>query len=178
MPTASPLAGAGLSPDPISDLRQLTEYPFMVNALEAGTIVAVTAGAVESEPHQVDTANPRVRFEMPPLRQVADLAFGRTRRHAEHRSAAVRQRQLAEQYLQQRRLARPVRPEDRCELPLCDRDADLAPHDMPADPSLRPMQAHGLLLSGCAQPLVAVPGTGASGSRERMEGGAHLPVAR
>ena len=46
MPAASALAGAGLSPDPISDLQQLTEYPFMVNALEAGTIVAVTAGAV------------------------------------------------------------------------------------------------------------------------------------
>jgi zinc/manganese transport system permease protein len=30
--------------DPISDLRQLTEFPFMVNALAAGTIVAVLAG--------------------------------------------------------------------------------------------------------------------------------------
>jgi zinc/manganese transport system permease protein len=44
-----PLAGlqlplAALSIDPISDLRQLTAYPFMVNALEAGTIVAVMAG--------------------------------------------------------------------------------------------------------------------------------------
>jgi zinc/manganese transport system permease protein len=46
MPVASPLAGAGLSPDPVSDMQQLTEYPFMVNALEAGTIVAVMAGAV------------------------------------------------------------------------------------------------------------------------------------
>ena len=46
MPTASALAGAGLSPDPITDLQQLTEYPFMVNALEAGAIVAVTAGAI------------------------------------------------------------------------------------------------------------------------------------
>ena len=46
MPTASALAGAGLSPDPLSDFQQLTEYPFMVNALEAGTIVAVMAGAV------------------------------------------------------------------------------------------------------------------------------------
>jgi zinc/manganese transport system permease protein len=46
MPTASALALAGISPDPSSDLRQLTEYPFMVNALEAGAIVAVMAGAV------------------------------------------------------------------------------------------------------------------------------------
>jgi zinc/manganese transport system permease protein len=41
LPTAS-----GLSLDPMSDLRQLTEFPFMVNALEAGTIVAVMAGVI------------------------------------------------------------------------------------------------------------------------------------
>jgi zinc/manganese transport system permease protein len=35
-----------LSPNPIDDLRQLFTYPFMVNALEAGTIVAVLAGIV------------------------------------------------------------------------------------------------------------------------------------
>jgi zinc/manganese transport system permease protein len=35
-----------LSPDPISDLRQLTAYPFMVNALEAGALVAVTSGVI------------------------------------------------------------------------------------------------------------------------------------
>jgi zinc/manganese transport system permease protein len=35
-----------LSPDPIDDLRQLFTYPFMVNALAAGTIVAVLAGVV------------------------------------------------------------------------------------------------------------------------------------
>jgi zinc/manganese transport system permease protein len=34
----------GLSWNPISDLRQLFSFPFMVNALEAGTIVAVMAG--------------------------------------------------------------------------------------------------------------------------------------
>jgi zinc/manganese transport system permease protein len=34
----------GLSWNPISDLRQLLAFPFMVNALEAGTIVAVMAG--------------------------------------------------------------------------------------------------------------------------------------
>jgi zinc/manganese transport system permease protein len=32
-----------LSPNPLSDVHQLLLYPFMVNALEAGTIVAVTA---------------------------------------------------------------------------------------------------------------------------------------
>jgi zinc/manganese transport system permease protein len=32
--------------DPITDLRALTQFPFMVNALAAGTIVAVIAGAV------------------------------------------------------------------------------------------------------------------------------------
>jgi zinc/manganese transport system permease protein len=32
-----------LSPNPLSDLHQLLVYPFMVNALEAGTIVAVLA---------------------------------------------------------------------------------------------------------------------------------------
>ena len=35
-----------LSPNPIDDVRQLFTYPFMVNALEAGTIVAVLAGVV------------------------------------------------------------------------------------------------------------------------------------
>ena len=34
----------GLSWNPLTDLQQLVSYPFMVNALEAGTIVAVTAG--------------------------------------------------------------------------------------------------------------------------------------
>ncbi len=37
---------AGLSWNPVSDLEQLTTYPFMVQALEAGTIVAVMAGAI------------------------------------------------------------------------------------------------------------------------------------
>ncbi len=37
---------ATLSLDLVSDFRQLTAYPFMVNALEAGTIVAVMAGVV------------------------------------------------------------------------------------------------------------------------------------
>jgi zinc/manganese transport system permease protein len=35
-----------LSPNPIDDLRQLFTYPFMVDALAAGTIVAVLAGVV------------------------------------------------------------------------------------------------------------------------------------
>ena len=43
---ASALAEAGSSLDPISDLNQLTAFPFMVNALEAGTVVAVMAGVV------------------------------------------------------------------------------------------------------------------------------------
>ena len=43
---ASPPATGGPSLDPLHDLAQLTEYPFMVSALEAGTIVAVMAGVV------------------------------------------------------------------------------------------------------------------------------------
>jgi len=42
----SALAATGPSLDPISDLERLTAFPFMVNALEAGTIVAVMAGVV------------------------------------------------------------------------------------------------------------------------------------
>jgi zinc/manganese transport system permease protein len=42
----STLAAMGPSLDPISDIEQLTAYPFMVNALQAGTIVAVMAGVV------------------------------------------------------------------------------------------------------------------------------------
>jgi zinc/manganese transport system permease protein len=36
----------GLSWNPVGDLEQLTEFPFMVQALEAGTIVAAMAGAI------------------------------------------------------------------------------------------------------------------------------------
>jgi zinc/manganese transport system permease protein len=35
---------ADFSPNPVTDLRELLAYPFMVHALEAGTIVAVVAG--------------------------------------------------------------------------------------------------------------------------------------
>jgi len=37
---------AGLSLDPVRDLEQLTEFSFMAQALEAGAIVAVMAGAI------------------------------------------------------------------------------------------------------------------------------------
>ncbi len=37
---------AGLSLDPVADFEAMVEYPFMVNALWAGTIVAVAAGAI------------------------------------------------------------------------------------------------------------------------------------
>jgi zinc/manganese transport system permease protein len=40
------LVGASVSLDPVSDFNQLTAYPFMVSALEAGTVVAVMAGVV------------------------------------------------------------------------------------------------------------------------------------
>jgi zinc/manganese transport system permease protein len=40
------LAIARLSLDPVSDLEQMTAFSFMVNALWAGTIVAVSAGAI------------------------------------------------------------------------------------------------------------------------------------
>jgi zinc/manganese transport system permease protein len=43
---ASALAETGPSLNPASDLERLTAFPFMVNALEAGTIVAVMAGLV------------------------------------------------------------------------------------------------------------------------------------
>lgn len=42
----SALAGTAPSLNPVSDLEQLTAYPFMVNALAAGTIVPVMAGIV------------------------------------------------------------------------------------------------------------------------------------
>jgi zinc/manganese transport system permease protein len=46
MTIASNLPIAALSVDLVSDFRQLTAFPFMVNALEAGTLVAVMAGVV------------------------------------------------------------------------------------------------------------------------------------
>ena len=44
--TVESAAFQGLSWDPVSDLNQLFAYHFMVNALEAGTIVAIMAGAI------------------------------------------------------------------------------------------------------------------------------------
>ena len=44
MSIISSLSAASLSLDPVSDFRQLTAFPFMVNALEAGTVVAILAG--------------------------------------------------------------------------------------------------------------------------------------
>jgi len=38
------LVATALSADPVEDLRRLTEFPFMVHALVAGTVVAVMAG--------------------------------------------------------------------------------------------------------------------------------------
>lgn len=46
MTVLSVLVGGALSPNPVTDLDQLTAYPFMVNALEGGTAVAVMAGVV------------------------------------------------------------------------------------------------------------------------------------
>src|SRR5712692_3276252 len=43
---ASPIFGAGLSWNIVSDIRQMFALQFMVNAFRAGTIVAVTAGAL------------------------------------------------------------------------------------------------------------------------------------
>jgi zinc/manganese transport system permease protein len=46
MPTSVLIAGTAPSLNPVADFNQLTAYPFMVHALEAGTIVAVMAGIV------------------------------------------------------------------------------------------------------------------------------------
>jgi zinc/manganese transport system permease protein len=43
---ASGLPIAGFSLDPVSDWDQLTMFPFMVNALESGALVAVAAGLI------------------------------------------------------------------------------------------------------------------------------------
>ena len=39
-------AGAGLSWNVVDDVRQLFQFGFMVNALQAGTVVAVMAGVI------------------------------------------------------------------------------------------------------------------------------------
>jgi len=44
MPTIEAAVFQGLSWNPAEDLRELFEFPFMINALAAGTIVAVMAG--------------------------------------------------------------------------------------------------------------------------------------
>jgi len=43
---STPTEYGGLGWDPVRDVQQLTELPFMVQALEAGAIVAVMAGAI------------------------------------------------------------------------------------------------------------------------------------
>src|ERR1019366_4221558 len=45
-PRARPLMAPTFSANPLADLNQLFAYPFMVNALQAGTIVAVIAALV------------------------------------------------------------------------------------------------------------------------------------
>jgi zinc/manganese transport system permease protein len=42
----SALTQAGPSLDPVADLQRLTAFPFMVNALEAGTVVAAMSGVI------------------------------------------------------------------------------------------------------------------------------------
>src|SRR5260370_8536532 len=44
--TGTSVTGTGLSWNIVADLRQLLQFPFMVNALLAGTVVAVAAGAL------------------------------------------------------------------------------------------------------------------------------------
>jgi len=44
--TGATVTGTGLSWNIVADLRQMLQFPFMVNALRAGTIVAVAAGAL------------------------------------------------------------------------------------------------------------------------------------
>jgi zinc/manganese transport system permease protein len=46
MARAMPTDLAALTVDLVSDYRQLTEFPFMVHALQAGTLVAVTAAVI------------------------------------------------------------------------------------------------------------------------------------
>jgi zinc/manganese transport system permease protein len=42
----NPVLSTGLSPNPIDDIRLVLSYHFMLNAMRAGTLVAVVAGAV------------------------------------------------------------------------------------------------------------------------------------
>ena len=46
MPCSIMPAMTGFSPNPVTDVQQLLSYHFMLNALRAGTVVAVLCGAI------------------------------------------------------------------------------------------------------------------------------------
>ena len=79
-------------------------------------------GSLESEPDDVDAADAGAGVEVASLRQVADPAVFLTRRPPQHGGASGGEGQQAEHGLDQRRLAGPVRTEDRDELAVCDRE--------------------------------------------------------
>src|ERR1700735_3291232 len=66
------------------------------------------ARTVEAEPHKVDAADRQARIETVALGQIADLAIGLARRHAQDPNAARRGLHQAEDRLQQGRLATTV----------------------------------------------------------------------
>ena len=131
--------------------------------------------------HEVDAADPGCRRRSGGAAAGSRSArFRAPGRAPEHRRLAPRERQLSEQHPQQRRLARPVRSEDRRELPRGDLDVDIAPHHVAADPRLRAARAR-TAGAACAcgarargrrrRRRCSAPCSGSSSAR------AHLPVA-
>src|SRR5437763_49848 len=102
------------------------------------------AAAVEPEPHEVDPADAHGRVELAPLRQVADRLVASARSLAQHAGRACGQRYEAEDDLQQRGLARAVRPEYGDTFPSPDLGRDVAPHAPPAKRRPGPVEPYAL----------------------------------
>ena len=89
------------------------------------------AGAVETEPDDVDAADPHRAVEPVTLREVADPASRLTRTPSEHEAVTGREWEEAENGLDERRLAGAVGAQHSDEFALAHRQRDVAP-DRPA----------------------------------------------
>src|SRR5436190_5789462 len=97
---ADGLAGVAGGVDELEHLRDARRRP---GAAGEPRQRDAEARPVEPEPDEVDAAEAHAGVEGPPLRQVADPALSLSRRPAEHRGRAGRERHQAEDRLHERR---------------------------------------------------------------------------
>jgi Ferric uptake regulator family len=88
-----PVDLAGLSLNPVGDFEQLTEFPFMVQALEAGTIVAGIEPSGQHHHHAICRECGRmIPFEDASLERAIDEVSGRMSFDAAEHEVTIRRR--------------------------------------------------------------------------------------